>query len=48
MTYLAKSIGDGFYINSVKEDLRKVIDWSDYTIRFLSYEDKLEGIIIKK
>lgn len=48
MTYLAKSTGDGLYINSVKEDLRKSIQWADYTIRFLNYEDKLEVIIIKK
>lgn len=48
MTYLAKSTGDGLYIKSVKEDLRKAINWSDYTIRFLSYEDRIEGIIIKK
>lgn len=48
MSYLAKSTGDGLYINSVKEDLRKSIEWADYTIRFLKYEDKLEVIIIKK
>ena len=42
------STGDGLYIKSVKEDLRKAINWSDYTIRFLSYEDRIEGIIIKK
>ncbi|WP_460292787.1 hypothetical protein [Clostridium tertium] len=48
MTYLAKSTGDGLYINSVKEDLRRAIKWSDYTIRFLNYEDKLEVIVIKR
>lgn len=48
MTYLAKSTGDGLYINSVREDLRRAIKWADYTIKFLDYEDKLEVIVIKK
>lgn len=48
MSYLAKSTGDGLYINSVKEDLRKAMEWSDYTVKFLNYEDRLEVLIIKK
>lgn len=48
MTYLAKSTGDGLYINSVKEDLRRATKWTNYTIEFLNYEDKLEIIIIRK
>lgn len=48
MTYLAKSTGDGLYINSVRENLRRAIKWADYTIKFLDYEDKLEVIVIKK